>query len=233
MAEHLSSLELDIAVTGALDGARRTHLDGCADCRQRLERERTATEAVKALPGHDATLSRLAQKTQPQAKVLPFRGRAPLLVAAALAVAAAVVLLVAPPKDEENRIKGAASVELIGAGDTPVTSAKVGDAVQLAVGAAGESYALVLSVDEHGTIEPLWPAGAAQSGPAPKGARAVLQSMEVTAGNVTLVAVFSPQPVELALARGAVMAALREGKSLEQLEVPGAVTATTRLQVHR
>lgn len=232
MADHLSALELDVVVTGGALAAERTeHVSSCGDCRQRIDKERAAADAVRMMPQFGATLARLEAQPAKVAKVIPLSRRAPVLFTLALAAAAVIVLIVNPPKDDETRLKGSASVELISEGNQAVHAAHVGDRLQLALGAAGRPYAMVLGVDEQGQIDLLWPQAGHRSGPAPKGARTVVTRFEVTQGSITLVGLFSEQALDIQDASRALAGAMKEGKVQQPLELQGVATAVTRLEV--
>jgi len=234
MADHLSALELDIAVSGGTLAPDRTaHLGECGDCKQKLERERSAADAVRSRPEFSATLARLSSQPSVGAKVIPLWRRAPVLMTAALAAAAALVMIINPPTADDSRLKGSANVELIGETSHAVKSAKVGERLQLALGAAGKPYAMVLGVDEHGAVDAVWPLSGQRSGPAPKGARTVVSGFEVTEGSLTLVALYSDQPLELGEASKTLAGALKDGKVPATLELPGIVTATAHLEVSK
>lgn len=234
MADHLSALELDVLVTGGALGIERTqHAASCADCKQRLDHERQAAHAVRLQPQFAATLAKLSAPPRPVAKVVPLYRRAPVLFTVALAAAAVIVLIVSPPKDDETRVKGSGSVELLSDSNQAVRAAHVGDQLQLALGAAGRPYAMVLGVDDRGQIDLLWPQTGRRSGPAPKGARTVVTRFEVTQGSITLVGLFSEQPLDVQDASRAVSGAMREGKVPVPLELPGLSTAVSHLEVAR
>jgi hypothetical protein len=181
-------------------------------------------------PQFGATLAKLTAE-KPVAKVIPLQRRAPVLFTLALAAAAVIVLIVNPPKDDETRLKGSASVELLSEANQAVRAAHVGDRLQLALGAAGRPYAMVLGVDERGQIDLLWPQTGHRSGPAPRGARTVVTRFEVTQGSITLVGIFSEQPIDIQDASRAVSGALHEGKVPVPLELPGLATAVAHLEV--
>jgi hypothetical protein len=233
MAEHLSALELDVMVTGGtLSAERSAHLAGCGDCKQKIDAERAAADAVKMQPQFGATLAKLtAAQPAPRAKVIPLQRRAPVIFTLALAAAAVIVLIINPPKDDETRLKGNASVELLSEANQAVRAAHVGDQLQLALGAAGRPYAMVLGVDERGQIDLLWPQTGHRSGPAPKGARTVVTRFEVTQGSITLVGLFSEQPLDIQDASRTLTGALKEGKVPQPLELPGVATAVAHLEV--
>jgi hypothetical protein len=233
MADHLSALELDVMLTGgSLAPERASHASECADCKQRVDRERTAADAIRSRPEFGATLAKLTAEPQVGAKVFSLRRRAPVIFTLALAAAAAFVFLINPPKEDDTRIKGVASVELISDTNQVVHAAHVGDRLQLALGAAGRPFAMVFAVDDKGQIDALWPAGQ-RSGPAPKGARTVVTRLEVTEGSLTLVALYSDQPLDVPEASKALSGALREGKVPVPLELTGLTTAVSRLEVNK
>jgi len=143
------------------------------------------------------------------------------------------VMIVNPPVMDDTRVKGTASVELIGDASHAVKTAKVGDRLQLALGSAGKPYAIVFGVDDHGAVDAVWPLSGQRSGPAPKGARTVVSGFEVTEGSLTLVALYSDQPLDLGEASKTLSGALRDGRVPTPLELPGIATATTHLQVSK
>lgn len=197
MSEHLSALVLDEVAAGLAPPAEaQTHLASCDDCRAKLETLKASREAVAASAKSKAVLQHLLTRTEAPA---PKKGLRLVHVAAiALPLAAVLALLVFNPirPAEDSRFKGAASVELLDAQGTPVTRAKVGDTLTLAVGGAGYRYAAVVAVDGQG-LSTLWPKDGTTLAPLEPGARVRLSSFTVTPGNVRLVAYFSSKELPL------------------------------------
>ncbi len=217
MAEHLSALVLDELAAGLpVAPADARHAKECAPCAQRLDALHTERAQIAASPRFEEAFTAAVAR----GKVVPLRRRA-LAVAApllALAAAAAVFVLRPParPLSDGDRLKGGPSVELLSQAGAPVTSARVGDTLTLAVGSAGFAHALVLAVDARGELTVLWPAGL-ESEPLPPGARVRLGAgFQVTPGDVEVLALFSDEPISRvgAYARfaGELARARREGR---------------------
>lgn len=176
MSEHLSSLQLDELTAGL--APRPDHLERCEACSRKLE----ALRAEQA-----AFLSRPEAKRQLEALTPPPARRSFLRVlAVAVPLAAGLVLFFAWPRaGEADRIKGAPKVMLLDDRGIPVTHAAPGSRLTLAVGNAGFSSVEVFAVDARGNKETLY------SGDVASGALVPLTRLEVTPGDVTVMAVFA------------------------------------------
>lgn len=197
MAEHLSHLVLDELAAGLeAPAGSKEHLSSCAQCVHALEAIREPRDAFLASPQARTSFARLAAATSSApARRSAWWARWAL----ALAVpATAVLVFLALPQEPGERLKGSASIQLLGPDQQPVRQARAKDAVRLALGGGGFSYCAVLSVDERGRVEPLWPPGGRESARIPPGARTVLEPpFEVTPGSLVLFAFFSDRPLEL------------------------------------
>lgn len=175
MTEHLSALQLDELAAGLTTPPE--HLASCPQCLKQLAQLRAESAAFLARPEAQQQLGRL----------LPPPQRRPLgrLLAIALPLAAVLALLLTWPKAPvEDRIKGAPTVMLLDGTGNPVTHAAPGTKLTLVVGSAGFPRVTVFTLAEDGTREPLY------AGPVAAGARVPLMKLEVTPGDVTVVAVF-------------------------------------------
>lgn len=169
MSEHLSALALDEIASGLAPASE--HVTSCAQCAAAL----TALRAQNA-----AFLARPEARAQ-QARLAPSR-RSMLWLAPALA--AGVALFVFWPNAPTERIKGSPTVVLLDAAGNEVTRASEGQRLTLAVGGAGASSVKVSAVDANGKREPLF-AGEIAPGP-----RVPVMELEVTPGDVTVIAEF-------------------------------------------
>jgi len=258
MGEHLSALELDEAAAG-LTPPEAAHLQACAECQQKVASLKAAGELLRQKPVFAARLAEVLQQAKAQeARSAPAvvadeelsvsvravkalrSGPARWLVPAfALAAGfAAFVLWPAPHSDDGVRLKGAPTVQVLGADGKPTERVKAGEKVTLTVGGAGRPQGLVLSLDASGEIDVVWPPQATHSAPVPAGASARLEPpFEVTPGNVRLYAFFSDGPFELGAARvwveDAVQTARTAGQSPLQALVtsPSVTVGTLLLQV--
>jgi hypothetical protein len=204
MSEHLSSLVLDELATGLeVSVARREHANQCRDCRARLDRIVAAREQASSAPPFAQVLERLRRAPRPAPSRRSLRWA--LLFAPVLAAAAALVLLVnRAPLRQPDRIKGPASLRVVGADGQSPAAFRAGDRVRLSVGGAGLPYAAVMAIDERGAISALWPPNAAASGEIAPGAEVLLApGFEVTSGSIALHAFFSERPLRFADAREA------------------------------
>lgn len=175
MSEHLSALQLDEIAAGL--AAAPEHLTGCAPCTQRLEALQAQHAAFLARPEAKRQLERLAPA--------PTRRSVVRWLAVAAPLAAGLALLLAWPGEQpSDRIKGAPTVMLLDEQGTPVTRARVGQTLTLAVGSAGFTKVRVFAIDAAGAREDLF------AGPVAAGARVPLRQLEVTPGNVSVVAEF-------------------------------------------
>lgn len=232
MSEHLSPLALDELAVGDPNDAAKAHLDECGSCRAKLDAVRAAALQVRAMPAFEQTFASL-ETEPPVVAPLPMKSRRlwPALVAVAVPLAAALVFLVLSPPDD-TRLKGAPTVELLLKAQ-PVTTAKPGDTVTLAVGGAGETHALVLAIDASGAVSRLWPRDP-QSAPIAAGARVPLSpSFDVTPGSLMLVGFFThasqPAAPVLSAVEAQVAIVRAAGRTPFQLELPTTFGRTARV----
>ncbi|WP_415835125.1 hypothetical protein, partial [Corallococcus soli] len=144
MAEHLSRLELDEWLSG-LDptGRMGAHVASCATCGPVAEELRRARESSLRAPRAATVFAKLeAKRAQPARTRWSWNWRwswrwswswSGLLV---VALAVGLTLVVYVPKGTEDgvRLKGSVALRLLSEGGAPVTSAKPGERVTLAVG---------------------------------------------------------------------------------------------------
>lgn len=233
MSEHLSPLALDELAVGDPNDAAKAHLEGCASCRLKLDAVKAAALRVGSMPGFEQTFANLDTE-RPVVAPLPTKPRRlwPALVAVAVPLAAALVFLVMSPRDDDTRLKGSPTVELLSK-DRPVTTAQPGETVTLAVGGAGSTNALVLAIDASGAVSRLWPQEP-QSAPIGPGARVPLSpSFDVTPGSLVVVGFFTDtsQPAAPVLAAVEVQVAIARaaGRTPFQLELPTTFGRTARV----
>lgn len=228
MSDHLSALALDELAAGHELEEAKAHLEGCADCRARLDSLRAQYDQIAARPEFAARFEALAAKTTPARPA-----RWPRFLTVVLPLAAALAVIVLFPRDgEDTRLKGAPTVELL-AGDRPTTHAKPGDRLTLALGGAGRTHAAAFAVDAEGQLSVLWPNGET-SAPIGSGARVpVGRPFEVTAGNVVVIATFGDRPRSLEDARHelelALAEAVRAGKKPVELDTPPSFAPSARV----
>lgn len=227
MKEHLSSLVLDEVAAGLPVPPEATaHLAFCDACRARLDDVKRAREAAAASPASTPVLERLLARAE--APVAPPKPKLRWLhvAAVALPLAAGLALLVVNPirqPVDDARLKGAPSVELLNEAGAPVTRAKPGETLTLAVGGGGFTHVVVLGLDAQG-VSTLWPKDGATLGAVAPGARVRLDTFTVTPGDVRVVALFASTPRRLGelttpLMKQAVLA-VRERQSPLDLPVP-------------
>jgi hypothetical protein len=179
-AGHVSSFELDLLETGALDGDRagrvKEHLDGCEKCRG----ERARLSALKdefASEVFPRTRARFSEREPVAARFY----RRPSVWVPALASAAAVALalgLAVPERRTDDaaaeiQLKGGTSLSLLarrnGAG-VPISGSTVelraGDELRFVVVTAGEraSHVLIVSIDGAGEVSVYFPFQGGASG---------------------------------------------------------------------
>ena len=235
MSEHLSPLVLDELAVGDPNDAAKAHLEGCASCRARLEEVKAAALQVMSMPRFEQTFAAL-ETHAPVVTPLPKKARRlwPALVAVAVPLAAALVFLVMSPSDDGTRLKGTPTIELL-LNDRPVTKARPGETVTLAVGSVGKAHALVIAVDSSGTVSRLWPQEDS-SGAIAFGARVLLSpSFDVTPGSLLLVGFFSDTsqpaaPVISELERR-VSDARKAGRTPLEIAAPTAFGSTAHLML--
>lgn len=176
MSEHLSSLQLDEVAAGLV--APPAHVAACAECSQRLDTLKTQSVAFLRRPEAKKQLEKLSP---PPVR----RGSFLRVLAVVVPLAAGLALFLAWPRAPvEDRIKGAPTVVLLDAAGNLVTHAPVGTKLTLAVGAAGFPRVSVFTVNADGTKDSLY------SGAVAAGARVPIAQLEVTPGDVTVMAVF-------------------------------------------
>lgn len=183
MSDHLSALQLDEVAAG---GAAHPHLTSCAECTAKLEALKKQNAVVMAMPQARALESKLMAQHVAKPLAAPMRA---LLVLAPLAASLLLFFLwPKPPVDEDGRIKGAPMVMLLDSKGSTVTSAKVGDELSLALRFSGDQprKVAVFAIDATGKKESLW------AGEVKPGEKSVITKLQVTPGNVEVVAEFSP-----------------------------------------
>jgi hypothetical protein len=225
MGEHLSALALDEVAAGTANPQAQAHLRECGDCRRRLEAITSAASAISAMPAFEARLRDL-ESTLPAAP--PSRWRRVAFVAVPLAAALVLLVMLGRPEDG-TRLKGAPTVELLLEGQ-PVAQAREGARLDLAVGGAGATHAVILGVEASGDVVPLWPEGDVAA-PIEPGARSLVgKRFVVTAGDLLVVAFFSTKAQPIAPLRDAVQKAAAGGAP-STLELPTGFGATAQLRL--
>jgi hypothetical protein len=223
MTVHLSALTLDEAAAGLpIKQEARAHLDTCDSCKARLARLQDERKAIITHPGYEATFHRIRSVAEHR---VPERSRWRWLFGLLPAAAAVAVLLfvIRPaPHDDGERVKGAPSLTLVRPNGARVAPPlHPGERFSVYIHGAGQRYGLVMSVDDHGNVEQLWPTQGTGSGPLTSGPTST-GTFEVTAGDFTLYAFFSDEPLSAAAARDALVRA-RTATSSEAAEptLPG------------
>ncbi len=215
MSEHLSSLALDEAATGApFEAADRDHLAGCAQCQTAVQERQALNARLLATPQAQAMRARLlGRPVQQQPAAVARATLVRRVVLTALPLAAAIGLFFtagfqARP-DDGDRIKGSVSVGVLLDGRL-TGRAKVGAKVTVAVGAAGHGLVSVFAFDPaSSSLEPLFPSDGSLTA-APKGASAPVGApLEVTPGTTRVVAVFADSPAAPEAIRAAALAHVR------------------------
>lgn len=228
MSLHVSQLVLDELCAG-LPVAPETnaHVDGCAECTARLTATRAARDASEKAFGYARTKARVtADRPSRLSELMPFL----LPVLAALVFFIVISLDLGGGKKDTERLKGGASISFLNAAGQPVTEAKPGTRLTVEVGTAGNTHALVLSVDKDRAVETLW------SGALPAGAIVKLPvELEVTPGPVAVHVFLSRAPLVPKHVVPAMQTAIQDygGWPLEAPppKVDGVTTATQRLYV--
>jgi hypothetical protein len=230
--DHLTAFALDALVAGEPNEVATAHVADCAACRARLDAHKLMARQVSSMPQFEQTFSAL-DFSPPAASTRPPRRRWPAVLAVAVPLAAVLVFLIASPRrDDGTRLKGTPTLEVL-LDDQPVTRARPGDTIGLAVGGAGSSHGLVLAIDEAGAVSRLWPQ-ADVAAPIAAGARVPLSpTFDVTPGSLVLLAVFTDAPQPVAPVIAAVERQLAAGRSPLQLELPAfwGRTASLALEV--
>lgn len=181
--DHLSPLELDEQAAGAAPAA---HLSSCAACAEKVAARRRSAAEFLLRPESKAMAAAVVER-----HAAPETTRIPRVVLLFGPLAAALLIFFAWPKpatEPGDRIKGSAAVFLLNETGTPVTSARPGQELVLAVrvpGAANERVKVqVTSVEPDGGREALY------GGTVQANERERLMKLEVTPGDVRLEAEF-------------------------------------------
>ena len=228
MVDHLSPLVFDTVAAGLpYADTARVHLESCDTCRSRLGAVKIERASTMMSARFASGLQRVAP---PPVRRMP-RWTTPVV---GLALAASLVAIVgyrfSTPASDGTLLKGAVSVELLKDGTTPVTQARVGDKLVLAVGGAGYSQVAVFAVSEKGEASVLFgwaPVAAGARVPVGKG-------FEVTPGSSAVFACFDNQPeaVDATLARFTLSTRdSRPGLDTPPPKLPHGTCAKTRLEV--
>jgi hypothetical protein len=239
-ANHLGELALRRHRAGeALPGDAGAHIAACAECRAR---ERALDDEQRRFE-QEISFDRFAAGVERAARGADRRPRGALrawMAAPVFAAAAAVLLVVSfrpGPRRGHNEIKGSADITVRVAGSTgsqrtaapgaPEALAP-GDRVRIGYIAGDHRYLLALSVDDRGTVTPLYPESG-RSVPAAKDAgnatRYLPDSLVFTeAGTERLIVILSDRPLEVDAARRAARAAYDRAKGdilhLPPLDLP-------------
>jgi hypothetical protein len=224
---HLSDLVFDEWLAGVQHLAEHdAHHRACERCRNRLSELEQARVRSSGEPGFERTFAALHRE---QARVrFEAAQKSPgrswtrwLWAAAAMPLAVIVALLwtklnptmLLSDEHEHDRVKGTPSVALVHA--KPVADDKrffAGDEVNLRLGPAGNPFALVIAVDDHGEVSELWPDGPKSGGVDPGGERPLSPAFEVTPGSLEVWAFFSVQPLSTPMVLQAVSRSVVEAK---------------------
>jgi hypothetical protein len=199
---------------GAEGPAIEAHAAGCPECRARLralDDEQRRFEQEISFDRFAAGVERAARtpRVAPRRPSVPTRVWAPVL---AMAAGVALVVTLGPfgEKRETNRTKGGAGMIVRVAGSDGQRSARVdgtealarGEKLRLGYQPGGHRYLLSLSIDDRGTVTPIYPEqgrslAIPESGPA-GATRFLPDSMELTGKGVErIVVLLSDEPIDV------------------------------------
>ncbi len=221
MSEHVSPLVLDSVAAGLpVEAEARAHVAECAQCAGAVVARKAASAAFLERPEARRRLGILQSQVVVAAE-RPAMAWWVKVLAFAVPVAVALVLVMrVGALGGGDRVKGAAELMVLLDGGA-VTSVPVGSAVTLAMGGGGAAYAAVLSVDESGGVDIVWPVKGDRSQRLEGGAREKLAEFQVTPGSLTLRAFLSDESMSL----DALLRAMPDGGAV------GTRTVSMRLEV--
>jgi len=200
VSEHVSQLVLDELAAGLLPS--HAHVDGCEQCRSKLDALKARARASRTSFGYARTKARVLSP-----RPSPWRWVA--LLATPLVAAAVFFVAVHEGQQEGERLKGTPSIDFVRADGVSVTDVRPGTRLKLKVGAAGFTHALALAVDDKGSVEQLWPEAGADDTLPGRGVVTLPRELEATPGPVTVHVLLSNAPIDAAKARADVGAALK------------------------
>jgi hypothetical protein len=191
---HVSQLVLDeLASELPTDAAAKAHVDSCADCRAKLELITAARARTKESVGYPRTLARISSAAE-----APPAWRSWLAVLApALAAGALFFVAIHTGQQEGERLKGLATLDFVRRDGAVVTEVRPGTRLKIKLGAGGHRHALVLSVDDKGAVEQLWPEVLASTALPGSGVVTLPRELEATPGSVRVYARVGNEPIDV------------------------------------
>jgi hypothetical protein len=209
VSEHVSQLVLDELLAGAPPNA---HVEGCADCKARLEALTTQASASQANFAYARTRARV---TSPSPAPMPWRWVAALIIPLAAALLFFFIphggtpLVKGDGEGEGERLKGSASIDFITREGISVTQVHPGARLRLKIGAGGFTHALVMAVEDNGAVSQLWPQAGGDDTLPGTGFVTLPGEVEATPGSVTVHVLLSSSPLDAAKAKADLGAAMK------------------------
>lgn len=225
--------EVEALDAGELQGEARSafeaHVAGCATCRERLAVLAADRRSLQARPELLARLeARAAPAAAPRRRWFGPQRIVGLAVAAGLALISATAFersqrQLQPTDTEWDGRKGAVAFDLfVGGVERPrlvegEPELRPGERIRIALTPGPHRYAVVVSVDEHGAVSPLYPVSGS-SLPIPRDARPLPDSVAFDGvGQERLIAVLSDEPVSVAEVVQAAERSFSAGQRLEAM----------------
>ncbi|MBS2030881.1 MAG: DUF4384 domain-containing protein [Deltaproteobacteria bacterium] len=193
-------------LSAAESASLKQHLEGCSAC-QAVMRELQAEDAEvrKAVPLAQLQEKLLAKSEPAPSNVVPLRRLSKIAPVVALALAAGLAALILAPRtavQTAERTKGGLGLDVFvgGVGEPRRVDARElalapGERVQLKVHGEGRRYVAVVSVDDAGSVTPIYFAGE-QSLPLEGREMMLPQSIDFTGrGHERLIVLLSDEPL--------------------------------------